>query len=282
MGWSEDQSSPVGEPLESGLTEATVISHPSSFWRVFEVSGVTAPTQRFRQACEWNCVSWLARRAYIQPAGLGWVLLSQFSPFRYFPNFSALWVHTLVIEYHIHICQVSPQLNYGDTCQIWMLLKEFNRYICNIENFVYREINEWSFSDPHSWYVAKYTGNRTHNFCCKNGIFCLVLHVHVFVTEFYRYTKLVFYSPLDWYKTHRWKIRRIVIVCGPAIFTTSSRLCLVKQYFALALHKHVWQMGLYTHPWCNTVLTHCGSNKKVSFKKKCLNFDSDVIYTYCH
>ena len=158
VGWSEGQSAPVGEPLESGLTEATVISHPSSFWRVFEVSGVTAPTQRFRQACEWNCASWLARRAYIQPAGLGWVLLSQFSPFRYFPNFSALWVHTLVIEYHIHICQVSPQLNYGDTCQIWMLLKEFNRYICNIGNFVYREINKWSFSDPHSWYVAKYTG----------------------------------------------------------------------------------------------------------------------------
>ena len=21
--------------------------------------------------------------------------------------------------YHIHICQVSPQLSYGDTCQIW-------------------------------------------------------------------------------------------------------------------------------------------------------------------
>ena len=44
-------------------------------------------------------------------------------PFRYFPDFSALWIHSLAIEYHVYIWQVSPQLSCGDTCQIWMWLK---------------------------------------------------------------------------------------------------------------------------------------------------------------
>ena len=70
--------------------------------------------------------------------------LSQFPPFRYFPNFSELWNHTLAIEYHVYIWQVSPQLSCG-TCQIWMWLKEFNMYFCKIENFAHGEINEWSF-----------------------------------------------------------------------------------------------------------------------------------------
>ena len=30
-----------------------------------------------------------------------------------------------------------------------MWLKEFNRYLCNIENFAYGEINERNFSNPH-------------------------------------------------------------------------------------------------------------------------------------
>ena len=33
----------------------------------------------------------------------GWGLLSQFPPFRYFLNFSALSGHTFAIEYHVHI-----------------------------------------------------------------------------------------------------------------------------------------------------------------------------------
>ena len=53
------------------------------------------------------------------PAVLGWGLLSQFPPFRYFPNFSALLKQTLGIEYHVYIWQVSPQLSCGDTWQIW-------------------------------------------------------------------------------------------------------------------------------------------------------------------
>ena len=79
----------------------------------------------------------------------GWGLLSQFPPFRYFLNVSALSKHKLDIEYHLYIWQVSPQLICGDTCQIWMWFKEFSRCYCTIENFDYGEINERSFSNPH-------------------------------------------------------------------------------------------------------------------------------------
>ena len=80
---------------------------------------------------------------------LGWGLLSRFPPFRYFPNFSALSNHTLDIEYHVYIWQVSPQLSCGDTCQIWKWFKETNRYFWKIEHFAYGEINERSFSNPY-------------------------------------------------------------------------------------------------------------------------------------
>ena len=54
---------------------------------------------------------------------LGWGLLSQFPPFRYFPKFSASPKYMLAIVYHVHIWQVLPQLSCGDTCQIWMWCK---------------------------------------------------------------------------------------------------------------------------------------------------------------
>ena len=80
----------------------------------------------------------------------GWGLLSQFSLFRYFPHFPLLSKHTLAIEYHVYIWQVSPQLSCGDTWQIWMWFKESNRYFCKIENFAYGKISERSFSNnPH-------------------------------------------------------------------------------------------------------------------------------------
>ena len=82
---------------------------------------------------------------------LGWGLLSEFLPFRYFLKFSALSKHTLAIEYHVNIWQVLPQLSCGDTCQIWMWFKESERNFCNIENFAYGEIDERSFSNPHPW-----------------------------------------------------------------------------------------------------------------------------------
>ena len=87
----------------------------------------------------------------IHVAVLGWGLLSQFLPFRYFPNFSVLSKQTLAIEYHVYIWQVSPQLSCGDTCQIWMWFEKSNMYFCHIENFAYGEINERSFSNPHPW-----------------------------------------------------------------------------------------------------------------------------------
>ena len=78
-----------------------------------------------------------------------WGLLSQFPPFRYFPIFSALSNHTLAIEYHVYIWQVSPQLSCGDTCQIWMWFEESNMCFCQVKNFAYGEINERSLSNPH-------------------------------------------------------------------------------------------------------------------------------------
>ena len=85
----------------------------------------------------------------------GWGLLSQFSPFRYFPHFPLLSKQTLAIEYRVHIWQVSPQLSCGDTCQIWMWFRESNRYFCKLENFAYGEISERSFSNPHSRLVRQ-------------------------------------------------------------------------------------------------------------------------------
>ena len=83
--------------------------------------------------------------------GQGWGLLSQFSPFCYFPHFLLLSKQVLAIEYRIYIWQVSPQLSCGDTCQIWMWFRESSRYFCKIENFAYGEISEQSFSNPHPW-----------------------------------------------------------------------------------------------------------------------------------
>ena len=85
---------------------------------------------------------------------LGWGLLSQFSPFRYFPHFPLVSKQTLAIEYHVYIWQVLPQLSCGDTCQIWMWFRESNRYFCKIENCAYGEISERSFSNPHPWKCA--------------------------------------------------------------------------------------------------------------------------------
>ena len=85
----------------------------------------------------------------VEVGHLGWGLLNQFPPLRYFPNFSSLSKHTLTVKYRIYIWQVSPQLSCGDTCQIWMWFDESNMYFCVTENFAYGKINERSFSNPH-------------------------------------------------------------------------------------------------------------------------------------
>ena len=77
---------------------------------------------------------------------LGWGLLSQFLPFRYFPNFSALSKHTLDIEFHVDIWQVSPQLSAVTP------LSNMN-VIERIEHFAYGVINEPRISNPHPWPV---------------------------------------------------------------------------------------------------------------------------------
>ena len=93
----------------------------------------------------------------------GWGLLSQFPPFRYFPNFSALSKHTLYIDYHIYIWQISPQLSCGDTCQIWMWFKESNSYFCKVENFAYWEINERALVTTTPDLFARFiTHHKTH------------------------------------------------------------------------------------------------------------------------
>ena len=58
----------------------------------------------------------------------GWCLLSQFPPFRWFPNFTRSAKHTLTIACHVYNWRVSPHLSYGDTCQIWMWFEQPSRY----------------------------------------------------------------------------------------------------------------------------------------------------------
>ena len=96
---------------------------------------------------------------------LGWGLLSQFPPFRYFPIFSALSNHTSAIEYHVYIWQVAAQLSCGDTCQIWMWFEESNMYFWQVENFAYGEINERSFS----WRTVSGVRKMASNWLCISG-----------------------------------------------------------------------------------------------------------------
>ena len=75
---------------------------------------------------------------------LGWGLLSQFSPFRYFPIFSTLWKHC-----YVDIWQVLPQLSCRDTRQIGTWFQESDRYFHNIKKAPKGEITKRSFSNPH-------------------------------------------------------------------------------------------------------------------------------------
>ena len=80
---------------------------------------------------------------------IGVLVTKPISPFRYFPNISALCIHTLEIEYHVYIWLVSPQLSYDDTGLIWICLKESNGCFCKIDIYSDGEINERSFITPH-------------------------------------------------------------------------------------------------------------------------------------
>ena len=65
-----------------------------------------------------------------------------------FSDFSALSKHVSNIEYHVDIWQVLLQLSWGDTCQIWILLKESKWYFGKIENFADGEINKGALVTP--------------------------------------------------------------------------------------------------------------------------------------
>ena len=130
--------------------EITVLSGHEKTPKLWGTKGVAGCNQHCwcQNVWPWWPSSWSGPR----DTGQGWGLLSQFPPFRYFHIVSGSWKHTVAIEYHIHIWQVSPQLSCGDTYQIWMLFKASNRYFCKIEYFAYGEINERSFSNPHRWW----------------------------------------------------------------------------------------------------------------------------------
>ena len=119
----------------------------------------------------------------------GWGLLSQFPPFRYFPNFSALSKQTLAIEYHVYIWQVSSQLSCGDICQILMWFEKSYMYFCHIENFAYGKNNERSFSNPRPWSMSPYglTGSQWDK----------IWNVYKFSVEYYS-MDLVYHSELIW------------------------------------------------------------------------------------
>ena len=120
-------------------------------------------TQKFREHCLQKWI-WLINRSQ------GWGLLSQFSLFRYFPNFSEWSKHWLPIWYHVHICQVSLQLSCRDTWQIWTWLEVSNLYFCWINISRNEEIHEWSFCNPQPWWVVLLVGRiyvllTQHNTC---------------------------------------------------------------------------------------------------------------------
>ena len=91
-----------------------------------------------------------------------------------FSYFLRSWEHTIPIEFHVYIWQVSPQLSF----------KEHNKYFVKIENFTYGEINERSFSNPQPWwwrqqilgnlcqyYSCWWIGNLCHQVTNYNGAY---------------------------------------------------------------------------------------------------------------
>ena len=57
-------------------------------------------------------------------------------------------VSTLYIQHHVYIWQVSLELSFGETCQMWRWFKESNRYFCKIENFAYGKLTNGVLVTP--------------------------------------------------------------------------------------------------------------------------------------
>ena len=62
--------------------------------------------------------------------------------------FQPLSKHSLAIEYHIHIWQMSPQLSCINTCQMWRWFKEPNKYFWKIKIFLTEKIMNGALSSP--------------------------------------------------------------------------------------------------------------------------------------
>ena len=75
-------------------------------------------------------------------------LFTNCPPFCYFLSFFNYQSIGLLIEYRVHIWQMTQQLSCGGTCQILMWLKQNHRYFWKIENFSNGESNERRFRKP--------------------------------------------------------------------------------------------------------------------------------------
>ena len=90
---------------------------------LFDVSWKNLAQQELMGLRVWCWVECLSDWVRWKRSGVGVTkLIGNF--LNYFPNFLSLSKHTLAIEYHIYIWQVSPQLSCGHTYQIWMWFKE--------------------------------------------------------------------------------------------------------------------------------------------------------------
>ena len=104
----------------------TADSYDSIYWQLFCLQlggGVVHEMNHLREIHYVKGVVFYV----VSPPGVG--VTKPISSFPLFSDFfSALSKHTLDIEYHVNIWQVSPQLSCSDTCQIWMWFKESKRY----------------------------------------------------------------------------------------------------------------------------------------------------------
>ena len=82
---------------------------------------------------------------------VGWGSLCQFPLFHFSRFCWMIKIILLLIEYHIHIWQVSQQGSCGDTCQMKIWCQDYDRRFCNIRKFPNGEIKEWWFNNSHPW-----------------------------------------------------------------------------------------------------------------------------------
>ena len=131
--------------------------------------------------------------------------------------------HTLAIEYHIYIWQVSLQLSCSDTCQILIWVKESNRNFYKIENFAYGEINEHGFNNPDPWRIPV---NKPHESTWNHYNHNKTKHYEI-VLIFYGIYRSWFPSPSR---------KRLIDTLG--METSSSWLTSTKNQSSLATSPH--------------------------------------------